>query len=89
VPATAPEDVAKVIAEGRRTHPAMALYLWLAAITGARRGELCALQVCDVDLENGVLRKRSHGVGNRPGCLMECRCFMPVVRRREGPLPEE
>ena len=55
VPATAPENVAKVIAEGRRTHPAMALYLWLAAITGARRGELCALQVCDVDLENGVL----------------------------------
>ena len=55
VPATAPEDVAKVIAEGRKTHPAMALYLWLAAITGARRGELCALQVCDVDLENGVL----------------------------------
>ncbi len=53
--ATAPEDVAKVIAEGRRTRPAMALYLWLAAITGARRGELCALQVCDVDLENGVL----------------------------------
>ena len=44
-----------MIAEGRRTHPAMALYLWLAAITGARRGELCALQVCDVDLENGVL----------------------------------
>jgi integrase len=55
VPATAPEDVAKVLAEGRKTHPEMALYLWLAAITGARRGELCALQVCDVDLENGVL----------------------------------
>jgi DNA-binding transcriptional regulator YhcF (GntR family) len=55
VPATAPEDVAKVIAEGCKTRPAMALYLWLAAITGARRGELCALQVCDVDLGNGVL----------------------------------
>jgi integrase len=55
VPATAPEDVAKVIVEGRKTHPAMALYLWLVAITGARRGELCALQVCDVDLANGVL----------------------------------
>jgi integrase len=55
VPATAPGDVAKVIAESRKTHPAMALYLWLVAITGARRGELCALQVCDVDLENGVL----------------------------------
>jgi len=55
VPATAPGDVAKVIAEGRKTHPAMALYLWLVAITGARRGELCALQVHDVDLDNGVL----------------------------------
>ena len=55
VPATSPEDVAKVIAEGRKLHPAMALYLWLAAITGARRGELCALQVCDVNLDNGVL----------------------------------
>ena len=55
VPATAPEDVAKVIAEGRKAHPALALYLWLVAITGARRGELCALQVCDIDLEKGVL----------------------------------
>jgi len=55
VPATTPEDVAKVIAEGRKAHPEMALYLWLVAITGARRGELCALQVCDIDLDNGVL----------------------------------
>jgi integrase len=53
--ATPPGDVAKVIAEGRRTHPEMAVYLWLVAVTGARRGELCALQVCDVDLDNGVL----------------------------------
>jgi integrase len=55
IPATPPGDVAKVIAEGRKTRPEMALYLWLVAITGARRGELCALQVCDVDLDNGVL----------------------------------
>lgn len=33
----------------------MALYLWLAAITGARRGELCGLQVCDIDLKGGIL----------------------------------
>ena len=33
----------------------MALYPWLVAITGARRGELCALQVCDIDLDNGNL----------------------------------
>jgi integrase len=55
LPATTPEDVAKVIAEGHKAHPVLALYLWLAAITGARRGELCALQVCDVDLDSGVL----------------------------------
>jgi integrase len=55
VPATAPEDVAKVIAEGRKTNPVLALYLWLVAITGARRGELCALQVGDIDLEKGII----------------------------------
>ena len=55
LPATTPEDVAKVIAEGRKAHPVLGLYLWLVAITGARRGELCALQIRDVDLVNGVL----------------------------------
>jgi integrase len=55
VAATPPGDVAKVIAEGRKTHPEMALYLWLVAITGARRGELCAMQVRDLDLDNGVI----------------------------------
>jgi integrase len=44
--ATPPADVAKVIAESRRQNPpALALYLRLAAITGSRRGELCAVQV--------------------------------------------
>jgi integrase len=55
LPATAPKDVAAVIAEGRKAHPKMALYLWLAAITGARRGELCGLQACDIDLNRGIL----------------------------------
>ena len=46
-----------VIAEARAQEmPQLALYLWLAAITGARRGELCAVQVRDVDLEHDVLR---------------------------------
>ena len=44
-----------MIAEGRKTHPVLALYLWLVAITGARRGELCALQVRDLDLDKGIL----------------------------------
>jgi integrase len=55
-PATSPTDVARVIAEGRtRERHQIALYLWLAAITGARRGELCAVQVCDLDLGHELL----------------------------------
>jgi integrase len=45
-----------VIAEGRtRGMRQIALYLWLAAITAACRGELCVVQVCDIDLEHGIL----------------------------------
>ena len=41
-PATPPEDVAAVIAEGRAQEMhQLALYLWLAAITGAGRGQCC------------------------------------------------
>lgn len=54
--ATPPADVAEVTAEGRACDMhQIALYLWLAAITGTRRSELCAVQVCDVDLEHGSL----------------------------------
>src|SRR5215510_675270 len=42
IPATSPDDVAKVIAEARRRSAALGLYLWLVAVTGARRGELAA-----------------------------------------------
>jgi integrase len=55
VPPTPPGDVAKVIAEARVTLPSLALYLWLAAVTGVRRGELCGLQFRDIDLDRGLL----------------------------------
>ena len=55
-PATAPADVVKVIGQAHATGQRdVALYIWLAAITGARRGELCALQIRDIDLDNGVV----------------------------------
>jgi integrase len=55
-PATLPSAVVKVIEQARSSgQHAIALYVWLVAITGTRRGELCAVQVRDIDLENGVL----------------------------------
>jgi integrase len=34
-------------------HPELATYLWLVAVTGARRGELCGLWWADLDLQVG------------------------------------
>jgi integrase len=55
-PATPPADVVKVIGQAHAARQRdVALFIWLAAITGARRGELCALQIRDIDLDNGVV----------------------------------
>jgi integrase len=52
-----PADVAQVIAAARASgQDLLALYLWLAAVTGARRGELCGLHWADLDLQRGVIR---------------------------------
>ena len=54
--ATLPAVVVKVIEQARSSgQNAIALYVWLVAITGVRRGELCAVQIRDLDLANGVL----------------------------------
>ena len=53
--ATPPADVAKVIAEARAHSAALGLYLWIVVITGARRGELCGLQIRDIDLDQGLI----------------------------------
>jgi integrase len=51
-----PDAVAKVIATARDLElELLALYLWLAAVTGARRGELCGLQWADLDLDAGIV----------------------------------
>jgi DNA-binding transcriptional regulator YhcF (GntR family) len=55
-PATPPADVVNVIDQARAAGQRdIALYLWLAAMTGVRRGELCAVQIADIDLGNAVL----------------------------------
>src|SRR5277367_462082 len=55
IPATSPDDVAKVIAEARASSAALGLYLWLVVVTGVRRGELCGLQIRDIDLDRGLV----------------------------------
>ena len=60
-----PKVVARLLAEAQRTNPALACFLRLAATTGARRGELCALRWTDVDLDAAVLTI-GHGVVEHP-----------------------
>jgi integrase len=55
IPATSPDEVAKVTAEARAHSPALGLYLWLVVVTGVRRGELCGLQIRDIDLDRGLV----------------------------------
>jgi len=51
-----PTAVAAIIAVTRDLDlELLAIYLWLAAVTGARRGELCGLQWADIDLDAGVV----------------------------------
>ncbi len=65
VQAPTPEEVARLLAAAQAEDPEFALYLRLAAVTGARRGELCALRWDDLDLEGGqVVVARSLAVGN-------------------------
>jgi integrase len=53
IPATSPDDVAKVIAQAQAHSTALGLYLWLVVVTGVRRGELCGLQLSDIDVDQG------------------------------------
>ena len=56
VSAPSVEHVQRLIAEAEATDPVLATAIALAAVTGARRGELCALRWSDVDWDKRVLR---------------------------------
>ena len=55
--ATAPstEAVQRLVADAQEEDPVLAAAIVLAAVTGARRGELCALRWSDVDWQRGTL----------------------------------
>ena len=57
-----PEDAARLIEEAWRQDEQWGLYLWLAMVTGARRGELLALRWKHVDFDGGILNVRRNYV---------------------------
>ncbi|MHB1444933.1 MAG: site-specific integrase [Acidimicrobiales bacterium] len=52
----APAQVEALVREAEKRDPILAVLIMLAALTGARRGELCALRWSDVDLAAGTVR---------------------------------
>jgi site-specific recombinase XerD len=50
-----PTDVRRLLAAARAVDPDLACLLFLAAVAGARRGELCGLRWCDIDPAAGQL----------------------------------
>lgn len=53
-----PEEAARLLNEAWKD-PDWGAFIWTAMTTGARRGELCALQLDDVDLDGKLLRVRA------------------------------
>jgi integrase len=50
-----PEQLTELVAAAEESEPVLATAIALAALTGMRRGELCALRWSDVDLEGGTV----------------------------------
>jgi len=50
-----PEELARLLVAAEHEDPVFALWLRVAAATGARRGELCALRWNDLDFEAGTV----------------------------------
>jgi integrase len=55
VVAPTPAEVRKLLDQAETVDPALAALLLIAALTGARRGELCALRWSDLNWQAGVL----------------------------------
>jgi integrase len=53
-----PDEAARLIAESFRVDPDWGMLVWLTMVSGARRGELCALRWRHVDLERAVVTVR-------------------------------
>ncbi|MBV9648709.1 MAG: site-specific integrase [Pseudonocardiales bacterium] len=65
------EQMARIIKAAWQASYEWGLYIWLSAVTGARRGEVLALQWDDVDLDNGVLRLDENYVRTSSGMIVK------------------
>ena len=65
-----PKEILTLLREAERTDPGLALFMRLAAVTGARRGELCGLRWGDIDLVGGMLSITRAVIGMRNDSLM-------------------
>ncbi len=61
-----PDEVRAIVTKAEERNSTVAALIMLAALTGARRGELCALRWADVDLHAGTVRI-SRSIVDLPG----------------------
>jgi integrase len=66
-----PEQMARIIEEAWRSSNEWGLYVWLSAVTGARRGEVIALQWGDVDIDSRILRLDENYVRTADGMVLK------------------
>jgi integrase len=66
-----PEQVIALLKAATKRDPDLGCFLRLAAVTGARRGELCALRWSDLDLAGGLLSISRSIVDGRSDSLIE------------------
>ena len=69
-----PAETARLVEEATRQDPEWGLYLWLAVVTGARRGEMCALRWSHLDLDAGVMTVRRNYVWGARRTRRAIRC---------------
>lgn len=64
-------DMARIIEAANKDSAEWGTYLWLSAVTGARRGEVVALQWEDIDLEAGVVVLDENYVRGPDGMILK------------------